>query len=221
MGSEPPTMHPNTLTARVRPAPARRPRRLAAAVAALLAAAPGCTDMYDQAKYETYEASPLFADGASARPLVLGTVPRDDVRQLPEVKPEDRDLLTTGLRDGLPSRTAPFPVDLAVLERGRRRFDVFCAPCHGKTGDGRGVIVQRGFTPPPKYTEKRLVEAPLGYFFQVITHGHGAMYSFAARVAPQDRWAIAAYIRALQLSQDAKASELPQEDRSQLEEAAK
>ncbi|AMV40895.1 hypothetical protein VT85_25905 (plasmid) [Planctomyces sp. SH-PL62] len=219
MGSDPPTMRPNTLTARVRPAPARRRRRLAGALAALLAVAPGCTDMYDQPRYEAYEASPLFADGASSRPLVVGTVPRDDVRNLPAV--EDRELLLTGLRDGLPSRTAPFPVDRAVLERGRQRYDVFCAPCHSPTGDGRGVIVQRGFTPPPKYTEQRLVDAPLGHFFQVITHGHGAMYSFAARVAPQDRWAIAAYIRALQLSQDAKAAELPQEDQSRLEEAAK
>ncbi|WP_165250334.1 c-type cytochrome [Paludisphaera soli] len=215
-------MRPNTTTARVRPAPARRrrPGRLAAAaVAALLAVAPGCTDMYDQPRYEAFEASPLFADGASSRPLVLGTVPRDDVRGLPAV--EDRDLLLTGMKDGAPATEAPFAIDRAALERGRQRYDIYCTPCHGQLGDARGVIVQRGFTPPPKYTDQRLVDAPLGHFFQVITHGHGAMYSFAARVTPQDRWKIAAYIRALQLSQGAAASELPAEDQKQLEEAAK
>jgi len=212
-------MRSNTFTDRVRIAKGRRPRRLAAALAALLAVAPGCTDMYDQPRYEPFEASSLFSDGASARPLVLGTVPRDDPRGLPDV--EDRDLLLTGMKDGLPSRTAPFPIDRAVLDRGRQRYEIYCAPCHGQLGDGRGVIVERGFTPPPNYTEARLVDAPLGYFFDVITNGHGAMYSFAARVAPQDRWAVAAYIRALQLSQKAVVSELPPEDQSKLEEAAK
>lgn len=212
-------MNPNTPQARVRNAAARRPRRLAAAAAALLAVASGCTDMYDQHKHEPYEASPLFTDGAASRPLVLGTVPREDARNLPAV--EDRELLLTGLKDGLPSQTAPFAVDKALLERGRQRYDIFCTPCHGQLGDGQGVIVQRGFTKPPAYTDQRLVDAPLGYFFQVISNGHGAMYSFAARVAPQDRWAIAAYIRALQLSQGADASSLPPEDQSKLQEIAR
>ncbi|MDG3008188.1 c-type cytochrome [Paludisphaera mucosa] len=213
-------MRPNTTTARVRNATARRPQRLAAAaLAALLAVAPGCTDMYDQPRFEPYEATTLFSDGASSRTLVLGTVPREDVRGLPAV--EDRELLLTGLKDGVAAQEPPFAVDRAVLERGKQRYGIYCTPCHGQLGDGRGVIVQRGFTPPPKYTEPRLVDAPLGHFFQVISNGHGAMYSFAARVAPQDRWAIAAYIRALQLSQNAKASELPPEDQSKLQEAVK
>jgi len=201
---------------RARRAPDRRWRWLMAGAALICLS--GCTEMYDQPRYEPFEASDFFADGSSSRPRIPGTVPREDPRDLPEV--EDRDLLLTGLKDGLPSRSAPFPVDRAVLDRGRQRYDIYCAPCHGRLGDGRGVIVQRGFTPPPNYTEARLVDAPLGHFFQVITHGHGAMYSFAARVAPQDRWAIAAYIRALQLSQKADAAELPAEDQSKLQEAA-
>ncbi len=212
-------MNPNTPQARARRSAARRPGRLAALAAALLAAAPGCTDMYDQPRYEAFEASPLFTNGASARPLVAGTVPRGDARNLPAV--EDRELLLTGLKDGQLSKTSPLPVDEELLNRGRQRYNIYCTPCHGQLGDGRGVIVQRGFSPPPNYTEPRLVEAPLGHFFKVISEGHGAMYSFAARVAPQDRWAIAAYIRALQLSQGAKPADLPAEDQQKLEGAGK
>ena len=212
-------MLPNTPTARARNAKARRPLRLAAAFAALLAVAPGCTDMYDQAKYEPYEASPLFTNGASARTLVQGTIPREDPRRLPAV--EDRDLLLTGLKDGQPSKVTPFPIDREALERGRNRYNIYCTPCHGQLGDGGGVIVKRGFTKPPSYTEARLVDSPIGHFYDVMTNGHGAMYSFAARIAPQDRWKIAAYIRALQLSQGAVPSELSDEDKSKLQEAAR
>lgn len=213
-------MNPNTPQARARrPAARRRPGRLAALAAALLAAAPGCTDMYDQPRYEAYEASPLFANGASARLPVAGTVASKDARALPDV--EDRELLLTGLKDGQLSRTSPLPVDEALLSRGRQRYNIYCTPCHGQLGDGKGVIVQRGFSPPPNYTDPRLMEAPLGHFFEVISNGHGAMYSFAARVAPQDRWAIAAYIRALQLSQAAKPADLTPEDQQKLEGAGK
>lgn len=213
-------MNPNIPRAQARPRGAATRRRgpLAAAVAAaLLAAAPGCTDMYDQPRYDTYEASPLFPDGASARPLVAGTVPREDARGLPAV--EDRDVLLTGMEDGQLVTTSPLEVDAALLARGRQRYNIYCTPCHGQLGDGKGVVVQRGFSPPPNYTEPRLMEAPLGHFFEVITNGHGTMYSFAARVAPQDRWAIAAYIRALQLSQAAKPADLPPEDQRKLEGA--
>lgn len=212
-------MLPNTPTTRARDAKVGRPIRLAAAFAALLAVAPGCTDMYDQAKYEPFEASPLFPDGAASRPLVQGTVPREDPRGLPAV--EDRDLLTTGLKDGLPSKVTPFPIDREALERGRERYNIYCTPCHGYAGDGLGVIVQRGFTKPPSYTDPRLVDSPIGHFFQVMTNGHGAMYSFAARVTPQDRWKIAAYIRALQLSQGATPADLTAEDQSKIQEAAR
>jgi mono/diheme cytochrome c family protein len=210
-------MRPNIIAACARSATARRLRWLAAGMA--LAASAGCRDMYDQHRYEPFEASTFFEDGASSRPLVAGTVPRTDPRGLPDVP--DRDLLLTGLKDGQPSATAPFPVDRAALERGRERYRIYCAPCHGEVGDGKGIIVQRGFTTPPSYHDDRLRDAPLGHFFEVITHGHGAMYSFAARVAPQDRWKIAAYIRALQLSQNARASELPAEDQSKLQESPK
>jgi len=175
--------------------------------------------MYDQAKYEPYEASPLFTNGASARTLVQGTIPREDPRRLPAV--EDRDLLLTGLKDGQPSKVTPFPIDREALERGRNRYNIYCTPCHGQLGDGGGVIVKRGFTKPPSYTEARLVDSPIGHFYDVMTNGHGAMYSFAARIAPQDRWKIAAYIRALQLSQGAVPSELSDEDKSKLQEAAR
>ena len=103
--------------------------------------------------------------------------------------------------------TAP-PVTQALLERGQERYRIYCTPCHSELGDGNGMIVQRGFKRPPSYHEQRLREAPVDYFYDVITNGYGAMYSFAARVPPQDRWAIAAYIRALQLSQNASAADL-------------
>lgn len=212
-------MRSNTLAARAWFASDRWSRWLAAGV--VLAAFSGCQDMYDQPRYEPFEASTFFENGASSRPLVAGTVPRTDPRNLPDV--QDRNLLLTGLKDGLPSRSAPFPVDQKVLERGQGRYRIYCAPCHGEVGDGKGIIVQRGFTTPPSYHDDRLREAPLGHFFQVISQGHGAMYSFAARIAPQDRWAVASYIRALQLSQNAKVSDLPPEDQGQpqFQEASK
>jgi len=127
---------------------------------------------------------------------------------------------------GKPVDEMPFPVDASVLRRGQQRYMIFCSPCHSATGDGRGMIVQRGFSPPPPLYGKRpatgkspaatfyedLRDAPVGHFFGVITHGHGAMYSYAARIPPKDRWMIAAYIRALQLSQYARADELPPAD---------
>lgn len=109
----------------------------------------------------------------------------------------------------------PPPVTLALLQRGQERFRIYCTPCHSELGDGQGIVVQRGFPPPPSYTIERLRQAPVQHFFDVITHGHGAMYSFAQRVQPADRWAIAAYIRALQLSQHATMADLsPEQQRS-------
>ncbi len=110
----------------------------------------------------------------------------------------------------------PPPVTLALLERGQERFHIYCTPCHSELGDGHGMVVQRGFPPPPSYHIARLRDAPVQHFFDVITHGHGAMYSFANRVQPSDRWAIAAYIRALQLSQDATLADLTPEQRKAL-----
>ncbi len=110
----------------------------------------------------------------------------------------------------------PFPVTKVVLERGKERYDIYCAPCHGRTGTGDGMVVRRGFSQPPTFHQTRLREAPVGHYFDVITNGYGAMYPYAARVSPEDRWAITAYIRALQLSQNAKISDVPAGERANI-----
>jgi hypothetical protein len=174
----------------------------------------GCrSEMYDQPRYEPYEASDFFDDGTSARPLVAGTVPRRDPRDQGKWSDE---LFTTGKTAGTLAETLPFDVDRAVLERGQDRFRIFCTPCHGELGDGRGMIVQRGFNPPPTFHSDLMRSKPVGHYFDVMTRGFGTMYSYASRIPARDRWAIAAYIKALQVSQHSLASELPSQDRSQL-----
>jgi mono/diheme cytochrome c family protein len=111
----------------------------------------------------------------------------------------------------------PPPVTLALLERGQQRFDIYCAPCHSRVGDGHGMIVQRGFPSPPSYYIERLREAPVQHFYDVITHGYGAMYPYAARVEPSDRWAIIAYIRALQASETTQLADVPPDQRQKLQ----
>lgn len=193
------------------------PRMLVTIAAISLITLAGCRrEMYDQPRYEPLEPSGFFRDGTSSRPLVEGTVPRFDIPGLMNV--EESTLIMSGLRDGHLATTPPFPVDRRVLEHGQQRFRIFCVPCHGELGDGHGIIVQRGFTQPPAFASDVLRNQPLGHFFQVITEGHGAMYSYASRVPPRDRWAIAAYIRALQLSQHAVPAEMPVEDRRKLED---
>jgi mono/diheme cytochrome c family protein len=191
----------------------------------------GCRqDMYDQPRYEPWEASSFFADGTSDRPLVPGTVPRNPRGGAPL----GDELFYTGKVGGKDADEFPFPIGRADLERGRQRFMIFCSPCHGAAGDGRGMIVERGFSPPPSFYDPRpkasqtpvavyddLLKAPVGHFFGVMTRGHGAMYSYAARIPPEDRWRIAAYIRALQLSQratldDLKAIKDPNDDERRL-----
>jgi mono/diheme cytochrome c family protein len=169
--------------------------------------------MYDQPRFEPYEATEFFDDGTSARPLVAGTVPRRDPRE--QGKSSD-ELFTTGKKASQLADSLPFPVDRAVLERGQDRYRIFCTPCHGELGDGRGMIVQRGFNPPPSYHSEELRKKPVGHYFDVMTRGFGTMYSYASRISARDRWAIAAYIRALQLSQHATAGELSPADRGQL-----
>ena len=115
------------------------------------------------------------------------------------------------------STTFPFPVTREVLLRGRERFNIYCSPCHGRTGSGDGMIVQRGFKTPPSFHEARLAAAPVGYIFDVITNGFGAMYPYASRITPEDRWKIVAYIRALQLSRNASVRDLSAEDQQNLE----
>jgi mono/diheme cytochrome c family protein len=168
-------------------------------MAAMLVLA-GCrADMQDQPKFIPQRGTDFFTDGRSARPQVENTVARGQLRQ--------DAYFYTGLDAGKEGNTMPFPVTMAVLERGQERYNVYCTPCHSRVGNGEGMIVQRGYRPAGNFHTERLMNAPLGHFFNVMTHGYGAMPEYASQVAPQDRWAIAAYIKALQLSQDAKPSD--------------
>ena len=189
----------------------RAPVRAALSALLAAAAAAGCRqDMHDQPRYEPFEASDFFDDGRSARPLVVGTVARGFLN-------EDQHLHRGRIGGELADRF-PFAVDRTVLERGRERYGIFCAPCHDAAGNGNGVIVQRGFKHPPSFHIQRLREAPPGWFFEVITKGYGAMYDYADRVPPADRWAITAYVRALQRSAHASLADVPQAQRDELEE---
>src|ERR1700723_876907 len=179
-------------------------------VAMLLA---GCRlDMHVQPKYLPYEPSNFFDDGRSERPVVPGTVARGQLHT--------DELLYTGKENGVVSDKFPFPMTRADLERGRERYNVYCTPCHDYTGSGQGMIVQRGFPQPPSFHILRLRQAPAGHFYGVITNGFGAMYSYAARVEPADRWRIAAYIRVLQLSRNATIEDVPPAERAKLSVAS-
>ena len=166
-------------------------------------------EMADQPRIDPLEASTFFRDARSARPLVPGTVARGSW-------PEDEQL-RTGKVGGVLAVNFPFPVTRDVLTRGRERFEIFCTPCHDHTGSGQGMIVRRGFRRPESFHAERLRQAPPGHFVDVMTNGFGAMKDYAAQVSPRDRWSIAAYIRALQLSQDARLGDVPEAERKQLE----
>jgi cytochrome c553 len=178
-------------------------------VFACLALAACRQDMHDAPRYDPLEASTFFANGASERMPIPNTVARGQLN-------EDRHLYE-GVVDGKPAETFPMPVTAAVVARGQERFNVFCAPCHGRSGVGNGMIVQRGFRQPPSFHEDRLRNAPVGYFFDVMTHGFGAMQDYASQVPVADRWAIAAYIRALQLSQRTPVDDVPVDRRGDLD----
>jgi mono/diheme cytochrome c family protein len=167
-------------------------------------------DMMDQPKAKTFSESSFFKDGTNARPLPPHTVARGDLRQ--------DQAFYTGLKDGIYVTQSPVKLSPGLLRRGRERYEVFCSECHGRLGDGRGMVVQRGFSQPPSFHLERLRNAPLGHFFDVITNGYGAMASYATKVEPRDRWAIAAYMRALQLSQNATISDLPPDEQKKLEQ---
>ena len=169
-------------------------------------------DMHDAPRYEPLEASAFFDNGGSARTLVANTVPRGYLR-------ED-EFLYTGRVSGQFANMFPMAVTADVMARGQERYNVFCSPCHGRTGVGNGMIVQRGFRQPPSYGEQRLRDAPAGYFFDVMTNGFGAMQDYAAQVPVADRWAITAYIRALQLSMNATVADVPADRRSDLDRPA-
>jgi mono/diheme cytochrome c family protein len=193
--------------------------RLAAIVLTTLALS-GCEriahNMYDQPRFTPMRPTPLFDNGSSARPAVPDTVAHS----------QGRIAGTSSARAGGDearrhdaagdAQAMPYPVTRALLDRGRQRFDIYCAPCHGPGGDGDGLVARRGFPRPPSYHDDRLRAAPDRHFFDVMTEGHGVMYSYAERVVPEDRWAIVAYIRALQLSQNATLADVPPETAAQL-----
>jgi mono/diheme cytochrome c family protein len=176
----------------------------------MVVAAAACRqDMHDQPKYVPLRESTFFGDARSARPPVAGTIARGQLRDDP--------ILVTGKQNGADVDAFPFPITDRVMRRGQERFDIYCSPCHGRTGQGDGMIVERGYRRPPTYHQDRLRSAPVGHFFDVITNGFGAMPDYAAQVHVEDRWAIAAYIRALQLSQHAAVADVAPPDRSQLD----
>lgn len=164
--------------------------------------------MQDQPKYIPLRPSSFFADGRSARPIPEGTVARGELRA-------DKVFFTGKISDQFVDKI-PIPVTRALLERGQQRFDIYCSPCHGRLGNGQGMIVQRGLRRPPSYHIDRLRQVPIGYFYDIITNGFGAMADYSAQVAPRDRWAIAAYIRVLQYSQEASVNDVPPDQQKQL-----
>ncbi|MDX1630272.1 MAG: cytochrome c [Thermoanaerobaculia bacterium] len=173
-------------------------------------AALGCRqDMHDQPRYEALEASTFFGDGQASRHPVEGTVARGHLRS--------DGVFETGKSDGEFVSYLPMEVDAEVLQRGRERFDIFCSPCHGRLGEGQGMVVRRGFKRPNSFHRDPLKSQPVGYYFDAMTNGFGQMPSYASQIPARDRWSIAAYIRALQLSRGARVSELPLEDREALQ----
>ena len=165
-------------------------------------------DMHDNPRQEPLEASRLFDNGSSARALVEGTVPRGHLN-------ED-DFLHTGKMFGQPVTAFPFAITRKELDRGENRFNIYCAPCHSRLGDGRGMIVLRGHRQPPSFHIDRLREAPPGYVYDVITNGFGAMPDYRAQLSVEDRWAVVAYLKALQLSQNATMADVPEAERGRL-----
>ena len=166
-------------------------------------------DMHDQPKYEPYEKSDFFEDHRTVRPQVAGTVARGQLR-------DDVVLYTGKTATGFVS-ALPVPLSEETLRRGRERFDIYCSPCHGRVGRGDGMIVRRGYRKPSSFHGDRLREQPAGYFYDVITNGFGAMPDYAAQIAVKDRWAIVAYVKALQLSQNASPADVPAQHRRELE----
>jgi hypothetical protein len=179
----------------------------------------GCHfDMYNQPKELTYSPSSFFADGRSSRPNVPGAVAVNGV--------QTDEYLFTGLIDGVAGDVMPFAVTRPILERGQAQFNIYCAVCHGEAGTGQSAVAQRGAIVPANFHQQRLLDAPIGHFFNIITNGvyrgdaanggYQSMYSYASRITPEDRWAIASYIRALQLSQNATVDDVPADQRGAL-----
>ncbi|HEY4360024.1 MAG TPA: cytochrome c [Bryobacteraceae bacterium] len=172
----------------------------------------GCRqDMHDQPRYKPLAATDFFGDGRSARPEVEGTVPRGYLR-IDEAR-------YTGKSGETYVDVFPFPITRADVSRGQQRFNIYCSPCHSRVGDGNGMVVRRGYRQAANYHSEKLLKAPVGHFFDVMTNGFGAMPSYASRVEPDDRWRITAYIRVLQLSENATLDDVPAAERATLEAA--
>jgi hypothetical protein len=172
------------------------------ALAMFVLALAGCRlDMHEQPKFKPLQENVFYGDKRSSRPTIQGTVARGQL--------DEDSYFYTGKIDGKDGDVFPFPVTAQVLERGRERYNIYCSPCHSRVGDGNGMIPQRGLKQPPSYHIDRLRKEPDGHFFSVITNGFGAMGDYSAQVPPEDRWAIVAYIRALQLSQYASRRDVP------------
>ena len=183
---------------------------LATSAIAMLFFSGGCRylrqDMATQPKNLPLSPSDFFEDGRSERPQVENTVARGSIAEDTLLVPKD-------------SNAFPVPLNRELLERGQNRYKIFCTPCHGLQGDGNGMISMRGMKHPPSFHQDRLRQAPNGYFFDNITNGFGAMYGYSAQIPPRDRWAIIAYVRALQLSRNAKVADLPAELRQKLNQS--
>jgi mono/diheme cytochrome c family protein len=189
---------------------------LALGAAALLS---GCRqDMQNQPKFIPLRSSEFFSDHRSARYPVGGTVPRLENADLDREQLDPSSYYLSGKHGQAFGNELPqqIKLDRKLMLRGEERFNIYCAPCHSRVGDGNGMIVQRGFKHPPTFHQTRLRNAPIGHFYDVISHGFGAMPDYSSQIHPADRWAIAVYIRALQLSQNAAAADVPQQDKDKL-----
>jgi mono/diheme cytochrome c family protein len=187
----------------------RRKGKCAALAALVLFVAACRQDMHDAPRYEAFEASTSFADGRASRTAPAGTVARGWLR-------ED-EALYTGKVNGQLVEAVPFAVTYDDLKRGQERFNIFCTPCHGRLGDGQGMVVQRGLRQAASYHQDRLRQERIGYFYDVITNGFGAMQGYAEQVPVRDRWLIASYVRVLQYSQYASVNDVPADRRRELD----
>ena len=202
------------MTSTLRPRAGTAPRRvraiaLATACVALAGAAACRQDMHDAPRFKPLQENPFYEDGRASRPIPAGTVARGFLK--------DDDVFYTGMQNGAPVEKIPMPLTDAVVQRGQERYNIYCSPCHGVAGDGDGMIVKRGYKKPPSYHDPRLRNERAGYFFDVMTRGFGQMPDYAAQVSPKDRWAIVAYVRALQLSQHATVGDLTSREKDRLE----
>ncbi len=179
------------------------------AIVVLLSFCSACRqDMQDQPKYKPLGQNRFFSDGRDSRPIPANTIARDELNAT--------DPYHTGMSGGVFLDNIPSAVDIKLLNRGHDRYEIFCSPCHGRLGDGNGMVAQRGVRAPADFHTDRLRSVPPGYIFQVITNGYGGMGDYGDQVPVDDRWAIVAYIRALQLSRDAPVNDLPADARAQL-----